>query len=81
MSTNETYDPALHITAGELRAIGVPIPARIPDCGWIARAAMHVASDATVTSNGRLNVNMQVTFSAPFRWINIQVTIPKEPTP
>jgi hypothetical protein len=80
--TEPTYDPTCCVTAAELRAIGVPVPAHIPDCGWIPRGSMQMKS-ATPTSTpeeisqGVLSMNLETIFTQPFRWIELKATITK----
>jgi len=38
-----TYDPGSCVTAGELRAAGVPVPAEMPDAAWAPRDAFRIA--------------------------------------
>jgi len=82
MTTEPTYDPVTCITACELRAIGVPIPAHVPDCGWIKRTAISmkpVAVKATPgeIAQGMMTVNLETVITQPFRWIELNATITK----
>lgn len=77
--TEREYDPETCITAGELRAQGFHISDSTPDAGWIPRASMKVESVApTAKPNDerRLEWSMMVSFAEPFRWIEINATIP-----
>ena len=68
------------ISAGELRAIGLNVPADIPDCATVPRCSVHckagddrpdqAASDANV-----LAFDIAVTFSAPFKWFEATVVV------
>lgn len=82
MSERE-YDPETCITAGERRAQGFHVPDSIPDAGWIPRLSMRLESMAPVVNQPdkterRLDVSMMVSFSEPFRWIEINSTIDVE---
>lgn len=86
MTTEPTYDAVTCITAGELREMGIAIPANVPDCGWIPRGAMqmragtaHQHSEAEIAA-GILRVNLECTFTQPFRWIELDVVIHKPGT-
>ena len=79
--TNEPrYNPATCITADELRAMNIPVPDRVPGCGWMPRRAMkwragvpgHSKEDI---AQGILNVSMEVTFTEPFRWVTATMEI------
>lgn len=78
---HKVYDPALHITAGELRERGLDIPADIPDCGWISREdylAAMVNAGKTLQVKTEGNREFSVTGALqlpPFYWIEINGTI------
>lgn len=74
------YDPKTCITADELRAMSIPVPDRVPGCGWVPRHAMEWRAEVPEHSKediaqGILNVSMEVTFTEPFRWITATMTI------
>lgn len=71
------FDEATCITAGELRASGITVPADIPDCGWIRRASIRLSCPgiAPPTELERRErrlpeVKIDVTFTEPFQWVN-----------
>lgn len=72
------YDERTCITAGELRALGLAIPASIPDPGWVRRASIRwlpgkCTSTAQDLREGRFSISMQAEFTEPFEWISIRV--------
>jgi len=75
------YDPLLHLTAAELRAVGVPIPEQIPDCAWLPRRALTVVPhSAKAESFGdpdhrEFRVTWTMQSSEPFRWLEIKGTL------
>lgn len=78
MTTEREYDSATCITAGELRAVGFHVDDSVPDAGWIPRLSVKVVSVAPVSEPNderRLDFSMQVSFSEPFRWIEINAKI------
>ncbi|WP_441280602.1 hypothetical protein [Tardiphaga sp. 862_B3_N1_1] len=79
------YDPDTCITAAELRAMGLEVHPNVPDVGWVPRAAMRMSAEAAEhtpedIAAGLLKMDMSVTFTAPFRWIelNVQAVPPVE---
>ena len=60
------YDPALHATARQLRIVGYPVPANIPDHAFIPRAAVNpnIVPDDGGGAKGRAFAE---NFQAPFR--------------
>lgn len=78
------YDPATCITAGELRAMGMPIPGHIPDCGWIPRWSMRITattpehSPKDIAAN-ILRVDLGTSFLVPFRWVELSAIVGKTP--
>lgn len=70
----DDYDPATCITAGEFRAMGVTIDARVPDCAWVPKASISwAAGEAKLSENGRLSMSVHGGLSQPFRWIVVHV--------
>ena len=75
------YNPKTCVTAGELRAMGIPIPERVPDVGWIPRTAMRwtgAAPGATTEeekAQGILNLSLEVRFTEPFQWIDVEFDV------
>jgi hypothetical protein len=71
------YDPAVHVTAKELRAIGFAISPEIPDCAWVPRLSLvwkphnlqHAAQPAAVFADGLVH------FTVPFQWLEVTVTV------
>lgn len=82
--TDRDYDPKLDITAGEFRALGKVLPASIPDCAWVPRAAMRMGEvKATPTgdpSRRGVHVSWSVTFDEPFRWVEVTGTLVDDTT-
>ncbi len=37
-----TYDEAMCITAGQLRAVGITVPEKIPDYAWVPRRSVKL---------------------------------------
>ena len=75
---NDKYDPVTCISAGELRAIGLPMPESIPDCGWIPRTAMEIkALESKLNGETELRINTEIKFTEPFRWITVSLTASK----
>jgi len=74
------YDPKFHITAGELRELGVSMPKNIPDEAWVPRYSMRI--DDTVVEEGDrtdvFNITMTMHFTEPFRWFQMTVTVEDE---
>lgn len=72
------------ITAGEIRALGIPVPLEIPDCGHISRvgfaAAMAAsARGANISSvDNTLSINMSLQIDEPFQWIELTVVAEKK---
>jgi len=65
------------ITAGELRSWGISVPDSIPDCGNIPRSSMIISADndQSKLEGDILTVGMSVTFTEPFQWIEVPITI------
>ena len=73
------YDECLHITAGELRGMGIEIPSDIPDCAWTSRDDVEFDHDSvsiTHTDEGsrRLSLIVDVT-TGTFHWYALDDTI------
>jgi hypothetical protein len=70
------YDPATCVTAGELRALGFPIPEGIPDVAWCPRSALLPAfQSAEVGPDGKLSITFNVQMMYPMRWIQLDMTV------
>lgn len=71
------YDEETCVTAGELRAAGIPVPESVPDCGWIPRGSMVPGPEAPTVSHdpatGVFSVQIPFGFSQPFRWIEVDL--------
>ena len=63
--SNEEYDPATCITAGELRGYGIHIDSGIPNCAWVKRSSVE-NTRSEVTIDGVLTINVK--FNEPFKW-------------
>lgn len=77
------YDPQICVTAGELRAMGYPIPDDVPDCGWVPRHSMRTKAATPEHSQedieaGILRMDVVTQFLVPFRWIQLDTTITKK---
>lgn len=79
--TPEEYDEATCITAGELRAMGVPVAEGIPDVGWVPRSAILVDLGRSKLEPDGVTLTMElgVTFRVPFRWISVDVKVELPP--
>lgn len=71
----EEYDPQTCIDAGQLRAMGLAVPADIPDCGWIPRRAMSAEMKSMSADGNSIMMDMAITFAEPFRWVNLTVMV------
>lgn len=69
------------ITAGELRAMGLPIPSSIPDVAGIPRSALKMSVGEVTSMDGdkTFKVNIDVRFEANFEWISIDLVLGPEP--
>jgi len=76
MSERE-YDACLDITAGELKALGYPIPDDIPNCAWVPRTALKVTAGKAEYGPDKdtVHFDMVLTLEVPFRWVEINFTI------
>lgn len=68
---SDEYNSKTCITAGELRAIGVAIPAEVPDCGWVPRYSMTYGGPQVTIDNRRIHCTAAIRFSVPFQWIEV----------
>lgn len=75
----EEYDPAKHISAQELRAMGATIPAHVPDCAWMPRGAWTGPFKVTVEDHpqkaGVLRGHIEIGCAEALRWEENTVTI------
>lgn len=71
------YDEKTCVTAGELRARGVPVPEDIPDVAWVPRASLVVKTGEAKMGDepGKIVLSLAVEFTAPFRWLELSCTI------
>ena len=73
------------ITAGEIRALGIPVPDQVPDCGNISRAGFQAAlgfamSHAKLEASGHtMTMDMSIKFDEPFEWVDVTVEVTKGP--
>ncbi len=68
----QEYDPVLCIQAGELRAMGIQLSERIPDCAWIEK--WSIVQGVTEQVDGD-KVCYGITFTRPFRWLSVEVQL------
>lgn len=68
-NTIYTYDEKVHITAGELRGMGLELPEKIPDCAFVPRYAVKFNVGDVVTDGNCCGASFQVYMSQPFRWV------------
>jgi hypothetical protein len=68
------FDPRYDLTAGELRAAGKVIDAKVPDCAWVPRHAMRMGEVHAEKGPGPRDVRVtwEVSFIEPFRWVEIE---------
>jgi len=71
------YDPETCWTAAELRAINIPIPDTVPDCGWVPRGAVQWTDVKTVPGEHPdvLVMDMTVKFHQPFHWLALPMPV------
>lgn len=85
MIPKDEYDPAVHVTAAELRASGIPVPDNIPDLAFVRRGSIiPTASVVDVTADdtaaGRMRATLRFDFTEPFQWIEVDVVLPAAAT-
>lgn len=73
-----TYDELTCITAGEMRAAGIDVPANIPDAGWVPRAAVTFSTETRLEGDA-VHCTTTITFEVPFTWIDCVVRIEANP--
>ena len=69
------------VTAGELRAAGIPVPVHIPDCAWTRRRGIRVTCPEVKQAHDdkdRYTFTMEYTFAEPFKWIDVTFTLNKD---
>jgi hypothetical protein len=67
------YDPVFHITARELRKMGMSVPDRIPDQAFVARDSRQVLAGVPVEDDEHCwSFPMVVRYTEPFRWIDTE---------
>jgi len=76
-----TYDPKLCITAGEVRLLGGKIPEAIPDCAWVHRAALSLASIDSLTvahdpEIQRAVASFVIDCGEPWEWVSLKLNLP-----
>lgn len=77
----KNYNPARHISAGELRGCGIVIPKHVPDCAWANRGSINfgeVRVDRGADPD-MLHVSVDVEMGQPFSWKRMEVEIDAEP--
>ena len=82
--TQDCTTSARRVYAQDLRAAGVSILEEIPNCAWVLSSDIQikteVPSDQDPGSN-LLNVDMVITFSAPFKWVDASFLVTPKDTP
>lgn len=63
------------ISAGDLRAAGISIPAEIPDCAWVPRSSMQYRLEPLQADGDVLRMNAYVTFTQAFSWVEVPVLV------
>jgi hypothetical protein len=80
---NIEFDETTCITAGQLRALGWPLPETIPDVGWIPLASIKTTFRVDRTTNpmatGMLRGEIVHEFTEPFRWVDASVMWSERP--
>ena len=71
------YDERTCITAAELRTMGLAVPKSIPDEGWVPRASMKFKVGRASIDGGTLGMSVEFSFTEPFRWLELNVTVDK----
>lgn len=69
------YDPATCVTAGELRELGFPIPASIPDVAWCLRSSLVPKLKDVQGSDGEYTIHFTIEFMKPLEWIQMDFVI------
>lgn len=64
-----------YVTAGELRALGVPIPERIPDAARVPRSAIKTEVGDVEEDGTAYTITITYKFDASFEWIEASFTI------
>ena len=79
----KTYDFELHVTAGELRALGADVSAEVPDCAYVPRASIRVgeATEEPSDDPNVLALSLPIDLDEPFRWVEVKLTLPRYGTP
>lgn len=65
------YDPGLHVTAGELRALQLRLPASIPDCASVPRQAVvfdHQKLRVRKRGDEGFGIDVPLRILVAFRW-------------
>lgn len=68
------FDPQTCVMAGELREM-IDIPESIPDCGWVPRSSIKFSTGPAEVSGDSIAIGLSVSFTQPFKWLNIDFTI------
>jgi hypothetical protein len=63
------------ITAGELRALGVPVPESVPDVAGVPRNSTHVEMGDARMKGNTLKATLKYTITAPFEWIEVDFIV------
>lgn len=54
--SGDKFDFTKHVTAGQLRLVGLALPKDVPACAWIPMGSFRVGEDGNMV------------FDEPFRW-------------
>lgn len=63
------------ITAGELRALGLPVPDSIPDEAGVDRSTISWSIDGAHEEGDRVVVAATLHINVPFEWIHIRFVV------
>lgn len=71
------------IYAGQLREMGGELPDNIPDCAWVPKSSVSWGKPSfkEADSPDRLEMDIDIHISEPWRWASIDITIPPEILP
>jgi hypothetical protein len=65
----------VRIHAGDLRALGVTLDERIPDCAWVPASSVHFDAASSRVEGDTASLNVSMKFDQPFKWIEVPIMI------